>query len=141
LNVAVVRQKRNGNGQQENNPKGSGRKLVSHSIPPYSCPGQHSVLHGRPRAGAILTISVLTAHMGTFIHPKSFRVNQIVFFAVPLTRTSIKKPVTTIAMRHTHTDLDSKRAAAAKRENRGNNMVTVRPELHQIKAKLSQMHR
>jgi hypothetical protein len=35
-------------------------------------------------------ISFLTAQMGTFIHLKSFRVNQIVFVAAPVTRTSIK---------------------------------------------------
>jgi hypothetical protein len=46
-----------------------------------------------------------------------------------------------VTMRFTHTDLDSKRAAVAKLENHSNSLVTVRPEMGQMKAKLSQIHR
>src|SRR5579864_3579550 len=51
--VAVMREQRNGNGQHENDREEKGRRLVSHSTPPYGCTGHHSVLHGRPRAGAM----------------------------------------------------------------------------------------
>jgi len=47
----------------------------------------------------------------------------------------------TVTMRYTHTNLDSKRAAVAKLENHSDNLVTVRPEEHPIKAKVSQMRR
>jgi hypothetical protein len=63
--VAVVREQRNGNSQNENAREGNGRWLVSHRTPPFSCTEQQSVLRGRPRIGAIPTISVLIAQMGT----------------------------------------------------------------------------
>ncbi len=47
----------------------------------------------------------------------------------------------TVTMRYTHTNLDSKRAAVAKLESRGDNLVTVGPKMQQVKAKLSQMAR
>ena len=47
----------------------------------------------------------------------------------------------TVTMRYTHTNLDSKRAAVARLENHGDSLVTVHPETHPIKAKLSQMRR
>jgi len=46
----------------------------------------------------------------------------------------------TVTMRYTHTNLDSKRAAVAKLESRGDNLVTVGPKTVQLKPKLSQMH-
>lgn len=47
----------------------------------------------------------------------------------------------TVTMRYTHTNLDSKRAAVAKLEAHGDNLVTVRPRMQQLTPKLSQMHR
>jgi hypothetical protein len=79
--VAVVREQRSGNDQQASNRAEKGRKLISHCTPPYSCTRHDSVLHGRPRAGAMSTISVLTARIDSLIHLKSIPVNQIVFGA------------------------------------------------------------
>jgi integrase len=45
----------------------------------------------------------------------------------------------TVTMRYTHTNLDSKRAAVARLENHGDNLVTQRPKLQHITPKLSQM--
>ena len=44
-----------------------------------------------------------------------------------------------VTMRYTHTNLDSKRAAVAKLEGFGDNLVTVRTKMQQSKPKLSQM--
>jgi integrase len=43
----------------------------------------------------------------------------------------------TVTMRYTHTNLDSKRAAVAKLEGFGDNLVTVRPKMQQSKGGLS----
>ena len=43
-------------------------------------------------------------------------------------------------MRHTHTNLESKKAAVAKLEGFGDNLVTVRTKMQQSTLKLSQMH-
>jgi len=42
-----------------------------------------------------------------------------------------------VTMRYTHTNLDSKRAAVAKLDDFGDNLVTVRPVLHNSRAALS----
>ncbi len=47
----------------------------------------------------------------------------------------------TVTMRYTHTNLDSKRAAVAKLEGLGDNLVTVRPKMQHSKLKLSQVSR
>jgi integrase len=45
----------------------------------------------------------------------------------------------TVTMRYTHTNLDSKRAAVARLENRGDSLVTVDPKLQRSTPKLSQV--